>query len=111
MGVGTATFSEAISHYDVSNRLDSATMSFSGRLWCADIDTIHGSKLARSLKKTRHVLRAAGGAVLRLFLCTRCLPAASYCAWVYMTSQEDCLEEGPRGRSNKIDPALAFLGQ
>ena len=90
--------------------MDVVTIKFAGLLQCEDVDVLQSSKLALSFKKTRHFLSTAGSCVLRLFLCVHCLPAATYCAPLGMTSQYGCHEHGPIGKGNKIDPASAFLG-
>ena len=85
-----------------------------GNAQCADNDVTaasNSSSSGRFLGKMCNFMHAATGVVLRLLLCVWCLPAASYCAWVDMTSQDNSQRERPRGRSTKIDPASAFLDQ
>lgn len=85
-----------------------------GNAPCADNDVTEVSNTSSSgrfIDKMCNFMHAATGVVVRLLLCVWCLPAASYCPWVDMTSQDNCQTERPRGRSTKIDPASAFLDQ
>ena len=122
METAVTSLSEIELHVKTSKRFAIVDAAFCpGNAQCADSDVTgadndvtaasNASSSGRFLDKMCNFMHAATGVVLRLLLCVWCLPAASYCAWVDMTSQDNCQTDRPRGRSTKIDPASAFLDQ